>query len=160
MFFILTFRPCFWMCFFFQKWQVRTCTKSNLFVLLYFTLSFPRCPFAGESIYSYLNNHLSLMANMHSAVDLLGSSLHVWPDFHGNRSPLADPSLKGMVRGPKSGPLCTSILLCAFIKRSRGHLCFLFCRWSDFLSPKPWMTWRCSIWPLCKLWLWVACFRP
>uniref|UniRef100_A0A4W6BZ69 FGGY carbohydrate kinase domain-containing protein n=1 Tax=Lates calcarifer TaxID=8187 RepID=A0A4W6BZ69_LATCA len=47
---------------------------------------------------SYLNSHLSLMANAHSAVDLLGSSLHVWPDFHGNRSPLADPTLKGMVR--------------------------------------------------------------
>lgn len=103
--------------FFFQKWQVRTCSKSNLFVLLYFTLSFPRCPFAGESIYSYLNSHLSLMANMHSAVDLLGSSLHVWPDFHGNRSPLADPSLKGMVRGPKSGPLYASILLHAFMER-------------------------------------------
>uniref|UniRef100_A0A4W6BZ54 FGGY carbohydrate kinase domain-containing protein n=1 Tax=Lates calcarifer TaxID=8187 RepID=A0A4W6BZ54_LATCA len=47
----------------------------------------------------YLNSHLSLMANAHSAVDLLGSSLHVWPDFHGNRSPLADPTLKGMVVG-------------------------------------------------------------
>lgn len=58
---------------------------------------FPRSPFTGESIYSYLNNHLSLKAS--SAVDLLGSSLHVWPDFHGNRSPLADPTLKGMVRG-------------------------------------------------------------
>ena len=23
--------------------------------------------------------------------------LHVWPDFHGNRSPLADLTLKGMV---------------------------------------------------------------
>uniref|UniRef100_A0A3Q1CYG4 FGGY carbohydrate kinase domain-containing protein n=1 Tax=Amphiprion ocellaris TaxID=80972 RepID=A0A3Q1CYG4_AMPOC len=47
----------------------------------------------------YLNSHLSLMANSDSAVDLLGSSLHVWPDFHGNRSPLADPTLKGMVVG-------------------------------------------------------------
>uniref|UniRef100_A0A671W469 FGGY carbohydrate kinase domain-containing protein n=1 Tax=Sparus aurata TaxID=8175 RepID=A0A671W469_SPAAU len=47
---------------------------------------------------SYLNSHLSSMVNDGSAVDLLGSSLHVWPDFHGNRSPLADPTLKGMVR--------------------------------------------------------------
>lgn len=38
------------------------------------------------------------MAGSLSAVDLLGSGLHVWPDFHGNRSPLADPTLKGMVR--------------------------------------------------------------
>uniref|UniRef100_A0A3P8RLQ6 FGGY carbohydrate kinase domain-containing protein n=1 Tax=Amphiprion percula TaxID=161767 RepID=A0A3P8RLQ6_AMPPE len=58
-----------------------------------------RVPFTGENIYSYLNSHLSLMANSDSAVDLLGSSLHVWPDFHGNRSPLADPTLKGMVVG-------------------------------------------------------------
>nr|XP_020474056.1 FGGY carbohydrate kinase domain-containing protein isoform X1 [Monopterus albus]XP_020474058.1 FGGY carbohydrate kinase domain-containing protein isoform X1 [Monopterus albus] len=58
-----------------------------------------RFPFAGENIYSYLNNHLSLMSPSHSAVDLLASSLHVWPDFHGNRSPLADSTLKGMVVG-------------------------------------------------------------
>lgn len=58
-----------------------------------------RFPFSGENIYSYLNSHLSTMANSGSAVDLLGSSLHVWPDFHGNRSPLADPALKGMVIG-------------------------------------------------------------
>ncbi|XP_076018311.1 FGGY carbohydrate kinase domain-containing protein isoform X2 [Genypterus blacodes] len=54
--------------------------------------------FAGN-IYSYLNSHLSLMPQAASAVDLLGSGLHLWPDFHGNRSPLADPSLKGMVIG-------------------------------------------------------------
>uniref|UniRef100_UPI0037E8F152 FGGY carbohydrate kinase domain-containing protein isoform X1 n=1 Tax=Semicossyphus pulcher TaxID=241346 RepID=UPI0037E8F152 len=58
-----------------------------------------RCPFAGENVYSYLNSHLSKMADSHSSVDLLASSLHVWPDFHGNRSPLADPTLKGMVIG-------------------------------------------------------------
>ncbi|XP_019967796.1 FGGY carbohydrate kinase domain-containing protein isoform X1 [Paralichthys olivaceus] len=58
-----------------------------------------RFPFTGENIYSYLNSHLSLMAASSSSVDLLGSSLHLWPDFHGNRSPLADPTLKGMVIG-------------------------------------------------------------
>lgn len=42
------------------------------------------------------------MAGSTSAVDLLGSSLHVWPDFHGNRSPLADPTLKGMVSQDQS----------------------------------------------------------
>uniref|UniRef100_A0A3Q2QQN7 FGGY carbohydrate kinase domain containing n=1 Tax=Fundulus heteroclitus TaxID=8078 RepID=A0A3Q2QQN7_FUNHE len=56
-------------------------------------------PFTGTNIYTYLNSHLALMANSHSAVDLLGSNLHMWPDFHGNRSPLADPALKGMVIG-------------------------------------------------------------
>ncbi|KAM8838435.1 FGGY carbohydrate kinase domain-containing protein isoform 2-T2 [Synchiropus picturatus] len=53
----------------------------------------------GGNIYSYLNQHLDSMANSGSAVDLLASSLHVWPDFHGNRSPLADPNMKGMVIG-------------------------------------------------------------
>jgi ribulose kinase len=27
----------------------------------------------------------------------LTEEIHVWPDFHGNRSPLADPTLHGMV---------------------------------------------------------------
>ncbi|CAN9503098.1 unnamed protein product [Ophioblennius macclurei] len=58
-----------------------------------------RLPFSGENVSSYLNNHLRVMADSRSAVDLLGSNIHVWPDFHGNRSPLADPTLKGMVVG-------------------------------------------------------------
>uniref|UniRef100_H2M2L1 FGGY carbohydrate kinase domain-containing protein n=1 Tax=Oryzias latipes TaxID=8090 RepID=H2M2L1_ORYLA len=56
-------------------------------------------PFTGGNIYSYLNSHLGQMTKSGSPVDLLTSSLHVWPDFHGNRSPLADPTLKGMVTG-------------------------------------------------------------
>ncbi|KAM3865572.1 FGGY carbohydrate kinase domain-containing protein [Diretmus argenteus] len=55
--------------------------------------------FPYKSIYTYLNAHLCSMVKDHSPVDLLGSSLHLWPDFHGNRSPLADPTLKGMVIG-------------------------------------------------------------
>ncbi|KAM4605033.1 FGGY carbohydrate kinase domain-containing protein [Polymixia lowei] len=58
-----------------------------------------RFPFSGENIYTYLNSHLCSMTEAHSPVDLLGASLHLWPDFHGNRSPLADPTLKGMVIG-------------------------------------------------------------
>lgn len=30
-------------------------------------------------------------------ISYLTKDIHVWPDFHGNRSPLADPTLKGMV---------------------------------------------------------------
>uniref|UniRef100_A0A8C6LWZ2 FGGY carbohydrate kinase domain-containing protein n=1 Tax=Nothobranchius furzeri TaxID=105023 RepID=A0A8C6LWZ2_NOTFU len=55
------------------------------------------CPLLQANIYTHLNTHLDSMARSGSAADLLGSSLHVWPDFHGNRSPLADPSLKGML---------------------------------------------------------------
>jgi len=32
-------------------------------------------------------------------VSLLTRDLHVWPDFHGNRSPISDPNLKGSVFG-------------------------------------------------------------
>ena len=32
-----------------------------------------------------------------SDVALLASDLHVYPDHHGNRSPYADPTLRGMV---------------------------------------------------------------
>lgn len=31
------------------------------------------------------------------SVAFLTKDLHVWPDFHGNRSPIADSTLKGMV---------------------------------------------------------------
>lgn len=29
----------------------------------------------------------------------LTKDIHVWPDYHGNRSPLADPNIKGMISG-------------------------------------------------------------
>lgn len=32
-------------------------------------------------------------------VSLLSKDFHIWPDYHGNRSPLADPSMKGMICG-------------------------------------------------------------
>lgn len=32
-----------------------------------------------------------------ASVSLLSRQIHVYPDFHGNRSPLSDPLLKGMV---------------------------------------------------------------
>lgn len=40
------------------------------------------------------------MCSEHGYDDIcfLTKDLHVWPDFHGNRSPIADPNLRGMVR--------------------------------------------------------------
>lgn len=34
-----------------------------------------------------------------SDVDILTKDFHVWPDLHGNRSPLADSTIKGMICG-------------------------------------------------------------
>ncbi|XP_078074617.1 FGGY carbohydrate kinase domain-containing protein isoform X1 [Mustelus asterias] len=53
---------------------------------------------SGKNVYMYLNSHLESIKKSY-AVGMLSVDLHVWPDFHGNRSPLADPTLKGMVTG-------------------------------------------------------------
>ncbi|KAM8999278.1 FGGY carbohydrate kinase domain-containing protein [Sarcophilus harrisii] len=53
-----------------------------------------------QSIYTYLNSHLDSIKKS-LPMGFLTVDLHVWPDFHGNRSPLADLTLKGMVTGLK-----------------------------------------------------------
>lgn len=55
----------------------------------------------GRTIYELLNEHLETMMKAeglrHSSE--LTRDLHILPDFHGNRSPRADPSLRGAVTG-------------------------------------------------------------
>ncbi|XP_040216758.1 FGGY carbohydrate kinase domain-containing protein isoform X2 [Rana temporaria] len=53
---------------------------------------------SGQHVYAYLNRHLDQMRASRPE-RILGADLHVWPDFHGNRSPLADVTLKGMIVG-------------------------------------------------------------
>ena len=54
-----------------------------------------------ENIYSYLEakcvemKHEKNLDSIHN----LTKNLHVFPDFHGNRSPLADPEMKGSIIG-------------------------------------------------------------
>ncbi|XP_026757944.2 FGGY carbohydrate kinase domain-containing protein [Galleria mellonella] len=50
---------------------------------------------------NHLRGLLVKMANSHGLndVSLLTKEFHVWPDFHGNRSPLADPNMRGMIVG-------------------------------------------------------------
>uniref|UniRef100_A0A1B6DV82 FGGY carbohydrate kinase domain-containing protein n=1 Tax=Clastoptera arizonana TaxID=38151 RepID=A0A1B6DV82_9HEMI len=52
-------------------------------------------------VVNYLNTILERMTKEKNleCVDMLTSDLHVWPDFHGNRSPLANPTLRGMISG-------------------------------------------------------------
>ncbi|XP_050076211.1 FGGY carbohydrate kinase domain-containing protein [Anopheles maculipalpis] len=52
-------------------------------------------------IYAFLNGFLQELAKKQGVDSLhrLTIDLHIWPDFHGNRSPLADPNLKGMISG-------------------------------------------------------------
>lgn len=46
-----------------------------------------------------IKDDVSKISDMHDRMALLTRDLHVLPDFHGNRSPRADPSLVGMISG-------------------------------------------------------------
>lgn len=80
------------------------------------TMSFSLCPgfdhvvqitnqilLVSNAIFRHIQQHLSDVLKFMSterklsSVALLTRDFHVWPDFHGNRSPVADPTLKGMV---------------------------------------------------------------
>ncbi|CAO0802477.1 unnamed protein product [Mucor circinelloides] len=53
------------------------------------------------NIYAYLAQHLVLLQTQRGLkhIQELTKHLHIYPDFHGNRSPLADPSLRGTIVG-------------------------------------------------------------
>jgi FGGY-family pentulose kinase len=53
----------------------------------------------GKSVYDLLNERLDNLANTVDFPAQLTQDLHLFPDFHGNRSPYADPTLRGMVSG-------------------------------------------------------------
>ena len=57
----------------------------------------------GTTVYDLLNSRLDELAARagHAFAGELTRELHVLPDHHGNRSPRADPSLRGMVSGLK-----------------------------------------------------------
>ncbi len=58
---------------------------------------------AGQSIYQRLNLRLDRLARAVPFPAALTRDLHVMPDFHGNRSPRADASLRGMISGLRLG---------------------------------------------------------
>ena len=54
----------------------------------------------GTTVYQLLNDELAVLAGRSGGpVAMLTRDLHVLPDFHGNRSPRADASLRGAVSG-------------------------------------------------------------
>lgn len=55
----------------------------------------------GQNIYSFLAEHLVTLQRQQKLkyVEDLTRHLHIYPDFHGNRSPLADPTLRGTIVG-------------------------------------------------------------
>jgi FGGY-family pentulose kinase len=53
------------------------------------------------SVYALLNERLDVLARGNAVPGALTRELHVLPDHHGNRSPRADPTLRGMVSGLK-----------------------------------------------------------
>lgn len=57
--------------------------------------------FIFRHVFEYLNQQLAKMAKEQKldSVHYLTRDLHVWPDLHGNRSPLADSTIKGMICG-------------------------------------------------------------
>jgi FGGY-family pentulose kinase len=55
----------------------------------------------GSSVYAVLNERLDALASAAPFAAALTRELHVLPYFHGNRSPRADASLRGMVSGLK-----------------------------------------------------------
>lgn len=52
-------------------------------------------------VVAYLNKLLDEISKQHKlpCMDMLTTDLHIWPDYHGNRSPVADPTLQGMISG-------------------------------------------------------------
>jgi ribulose kinase len=55
----------------------------------------------GTSVYALLNERLDTLARGAPFPAALTQELHVLPYFHGNRSPRADPRLRGMISGLK-----------------------------------------------------------
>jgi FGGY-family pentulose kinase len=73
---------------------------------------------AGQTIYQRLNAELDSLAAAVAFPAALTAGLHVMPDFHGNRSPRADATLRGMVSGLRlaAGPEDLALLYLATVQ--------------------------------------------
>lgn len=66
---------------------------------------------AGTTAYALLNERLAALAEGLPVPGALTKELHVLPYFHGNRSPRADPSLRGAISGLKLSDSVDSLAL-------------------------------------------------
>lgn len=70
-------------------------------------LIFNRLSFQADKKSNPSENHRLLIDELNAyeqkhgalATAILTKDLHVWPDYRGNRSPLADPNCKGVIAG-------------------------------------------------------------
>ena len=55
--------------------------------------------FSDSSVYEELNKHVTALTEKRQLgnLALLSRDIHILPDFHGNRSPIADLNMTGMV---------------------------------------------------------------
>ena len=65
----------------------------------------------GTTVYALLNEVLERLAEGRPVPATLTQELHVLPDFHGNRSPRADPTLRGMISGLRLADSVESLAL-------------------------------------------------
>lgn len=63
----------------------------------------------GSTVYARLNRELQRLSP--EGLPDLSAELHVFPDFHGNRSPRADPTLRGMISGLRLSDSVESLAL-------------------------------------------------
>lgn len=87
-------------------------------------------------IQQYLSELLHMMAEQKNLqnVSYLTKDIHVWPDFHGNRSPLADPTLKGMVLTHTLDPFLDVNLCSALQKRHDFYKLYISDIWIILIS--------------------------
>lgn len=65
----------------------------------------------GVSVYEMLNERVAALAAGAPFPAALTAGLHVQPDFHGNRSPRANPTLRGMISGLTLGDSADDLAL-------------------------------------------------
>jgi FGGY-family pentulose kinase len=65
----------------------------------------------GTSVYALLNERLDRLAARERFPAAVTRDFHVYPDFHGNRSPRADATLRGMISGLRLSDSADSLAL-------------------------------------------------